>query len=159
MNMSNLLELAIIAFIVIGIGAAIWRGGARNPVGTGGLDRKLTTMGSEVHAMRTKVGDIERRVENMESSAANATDIARIESTLKEHADEVAALARTLAATSQSIRGMADTLPDINSRLRATSQQIGELRELSAARGEAAEHTRKQVDRLYDVLVTRGMER
>jgi len=64
MSPANLFELLIIFVIILGIGAAIWRGGARNPVGTGGLASSLTEV-------KAKLGEIETRVEAVETKAAS----------------------------------------------------------------------------------------
>ena len=131
MSQSNLLELAIIAFIVIGIAAAIWRGGAQNPVGTGGLKDGLTEV-------KAKLGEIETRVEAVETKAASTEDVKRLE-------DAVAKLA--------------EILPDIEARQRALSDKIGKHASTSAATGAKVEHISKQVDLIYSVLVPKGMER
>jgi hypothetical protein len=62
MSPSNLLELIIVLVIVIGIGAAIWRGGALNPVGTGGLT-------AQIGDVKAKLGEIENRVAEVETRA------------------------------------------------------------------------------------------
>lgn len=129
MTAENMLELAIIAFIACGIGAAIWRGGAANPVGTGGLDRKLTKLGGELGEVRVKVTEIEERVEDIDRREAKVADIKRLE--------------RQLAAHSQ--------------RTEAMARDIAQIRETAAARQAAGEHVSRQVDALYEVIVRKGM--
>lgn len=138
MNSSDLIELAMIAFIMIGIGAAIWTGGARNPVSTGGLDRKLVAMGHQLNGVESKVGDIENRVEEIERDAATTEDIKRLE---------------------KQISVIAKVLPDLESRQRAASDQLADIRANSAARSATVEHIKTQVDRMMDVLVTKGMNK
>jgi uncharacterized protein YoxC len=136
MTSSNLLELAIIAFIVVGIGLSIWRGGARNPVGTGSLDKRLSKIGGEVASMKTKVGEIEGRVEAFEATVASVDDILRLE---------------------RAITKMSEALPDLESRQRALSDKIGEHAATSAATGAQVTHINRQVDLIYQTLVTKGM--
>lgn len=131
MSPGNLFELAIIAFIVIGITIAAWRGGAKNPVATGGLDKRL----SEVSA---KLGEIEIRVEAVENKGASAEDIERLE---------------------QAVANLARTLPDIEARQRALSDKVGKHAATSAATAAEVKHISKQVDLIYSVLVPKGMEK
>lgn len=138
MTSSNLLELAIIAFIVLGIGAAVWRGGARNPVGTGGLDRKLSTFGSALAGVQTKVGEIEDRVEKIESKAASAADIQRLE---------------------KQIEKLWQILPDIEARQRVLSDRMGEHAQTAAITAAKVDHIDRQVGLIYAVLVPKGMGR
>ncbi len=149
MSPANLLELAIIAVIVLGIGAAIWRGGARNPVGTGGLDKKLTALSGEVRQMNqtiggkiagveTKIDEIERRVEAVEREAVTPKDIARIE---------------------KAVDKLAKALPDLEGRLRAQAEKQGEHAQTSAATAATVQQIAKQVDLIMSVVVPKGMEK
>jgi chromosome segregation ATPase len=131
MSPSNLLELAIIAFIVLGIAAAIWRGGAQNPVGTGGLNTQLIEV-------KAKLGEIETRVEAVETKAASTEDIERLE---------------------EAVGRLAQTLPDIEARQRALSDKVGKHAATSAATAAEVKHISKQVDLIYSVLVPKGMEK
>ncbi|MFO6448969.1 hypothetical protein ACLBKU_17690, partial [Erythrobacter sp. NE805] len=66
---ANWLEISIILFIFGGIGVVIWlgwKGGAANPVTTGNLDERLNSFNTELSGVRSKVGEIEERVEKME---------------------------------------------------------------------------------------------
>lgn len=149
MSPGNILELLIILVIVIGIGAAIWRGGARNPVGTGGLDKKLTalsgevrqmnqTIGSKIAGVETKVDEIERRVEAVEREAVTPKDIARIE---------------------KAVDKLAKALPDLEGRLRAQAEKQGEHAQTSAATAATVQQIAKQVDLIMSVVVPKGMEK
>lgn len=134
----ELLELAIIAFILIGIAVAIWKGGARNPVATGPLQSRLSEFGATLTGVQTKVGEIENRVEGLEGKAASAADIARLE---------------------VAIAKLAQTLPDIEARQRALSDKMGEHAVAASATATAVTHIEKQVGLIYNVLVTKGMEK
>lgn len=138
MSQSNLLELAIIAFIVIGIGIAIWRGGAKNPIGTGSLDVKFGAISTEVVAMKVTLAAVETRVAQVEAVAATTEDIKRLES---------------------QIAAFASSLPDIEARQRALSDKMGEHAKQAAATATTVKHIDRQVDRIYAVLVPKGMER
>lgn len=158
-GVGNVLELAIIAFIVVSIGYLMWRGGAANPVGTGGIDRRL-------RAVSRKADEIERRVETIEREGASVADVARLEAQMAAHAtemklmsDRVAALPGQIEANRAAIERMAAALPDIASRQRALADLLAGVREEGAARTKSIEHLSKQVDRLYDVLVPRGLKK
>lgn len=138
MSPSNLLELAIIAFIVLGIAAAIWRGGARNPVGTGGLDRKISALSGEVQAVKTKVGEIVERVENIEKDTASPADIKRLE---------------------KAIDKLAQAQADQESRQRALADKQGEHAAISAKTAAAVEHIDRNVNLMMSVVVPKGMEK
>jgi len=149
MSPGNILELLIILVIVIGIGTAIWRGGAKNPVGTGGLDKKLTALSSELKAMNntigskiagveTKVDEIEGRVEAIERDAVSAADIKRIE---------------------KAIDKVAKAQADIESRQRALSDKQGEHAATSAAIAATVQQVADQLKLIMSVVVPRGMEK
>ena len=125
----NWLELAIIAFIVLGMMVAIWRGGAQNPVSTGSLNRKvgrieadLGTLKSELRAVDTRVTEIDRR-----------------------------------GATSDDIRGLERKLEEQGKCLSQLDSRLDGLSETVAASNSSAKHTSHQVDRLYDHIVSKGM--
>jgi len=118
------LELAIIGFIIAGIAAAIFKGGAANPESTGSLGRELRQVKNKVGALDVKVDQIEQQVAGLEGSSAKTLDLRRIEA-------DVAELKR----------------------------EVGTLRETVAAQHADIEHTRRQVDRLYDFIVERGMSK
>lgn len=127
----NWFELAIIAFIMVGIGAAVWRGGQANPEGTGKLRNTMGDMDKDVRALRGEVKGIERRVVAIENHAAKASDIERLE------------------------RLMADQ----NRTIEQQSLQLAKVGETVAASRAAGEQRGKQLDRLYDFIVERGMEK
>lgn len=149
MSPGNLLELAIIAFIVIGITIAAWRGGARNPVPTGSLDKKLTALSGQVDAinttigtrfenMETKVDEIENRVEAIERDAVTPADIKRLE---------------------RSVDKLAKSLPDLEGRLRAQAEKQGDHAATSAATAAIVQQMSKQLDLIMSVVVPKGMEK
>lgn len=149
MSPGNILELLIILVIVVGMGAAIWRGGARNPVGTGGLDRKLTALSGELKAMNNTIGtkiagvegkvdEIETRLEAVERDAIGVADIKRIE---------------------KAIERIAKAQADMESRQRALSDKQGDHAATSAATAATVQQVADQVKLIMSVVVPKGMER
>ena len=149
MSPGNLLELLIILVIVLGIGAAIWRGGARNPVGTGGLEKKLATVGTELTAIKSsidgelsgvkaKVGEIEERMDKFEEAVASVADIRRLE---------------------KAIDKLAKVQADAESRQRAMSDRLGEHASTSAATAAKVDHIDRNVSLIMSVVVPKGMEK
>ncbi|MFA6219607.1 MAG: hypothetical protein WC692_07480 [Erythrobacter sp.] len=138
MTPGNLLELLIILVIVIGIGAAIWRGGAQNPVGTGRIDRKINELSGEVKAVKSKVGEIVERVESIERETASPADIKRLEKAIDK-------LARVQA--------------DQESRQRALADKQSEHAAISAETAASVKHIDKNLTLIMSVVVPKGMER
>ncbi len=122
-------ELAIIAFIVIMMGVAIWRGGAQNPVSTGSLNRKVGRMANDLSSIKSEFEGIDKRVTEIERRGATSDDIRGIERKLEEHY-------RCLAQLDSRLDG---------------------LNESTAAKHASIDHTMRQVDRLYDHIVSKGM--
>ena len=123
------LELAIISFIIIGIGAVIFRGGQANPETTGRLHKRLSGVEGEVKALTSRMGEMEKKY-------ATSADIRRLEQLLKD------------AQSSRSEQGQI---------LSKQSDRIDRMAEDLAAQSESSRHTSRQVDRLYDHIVSKGM--
>ncbi len=138
MSPGNLLELAIIAFIVIGITVAAWRGGAKNPVGTGGLDRKINELKGEVAEVKTSVGDLVQRVEKIEGDTASPADIRRLE---------------------KAIEKLAKVQADHESRQRALADKQSEHAAISAKTAASVEHIDRNLTLIMSVVVPKGMEK
>ena len=81
---SDWIELAIIAFILAGIGVAVWKGGAANPEGTGSLGRKVNTISSKVSTLSVRLGHLESEFVELKAEAATTEDVARIEQLMAE---------------------------------------------------------------------------
>lgn len=126
----NYLEAAIVLLIMAGMGLLIWRGGAKNPVGTGGLDRKLAKVDGDVKSIAAKVDEIETRVEEIDKRAAKTSDIKRLERQLEAHVEKTDEIARALAAS----------------------------REDAAALKSSLDAVRRQIDLMYQVIVEKGMK-
>jgi peptidoglycan hydrolase CwlO-like protein len=138
MSPGNILELLIILVIVLGIGAAIWRGGARNPVGTFGLDKKINELSGEVKAVKSSVGDLVDRVEKIEGDTASTDDIKRIE---------------------KAIDKLAKAQADQESRQRALADKQGEHAAISAETAASVKHIDRNLTLIMSVVVPKGMEK
>jgi hypothetical protein len=138
MSPGNIIELLIILVIILGIGAAIWRGGARNPVGTGGLDKKIIALSGEVKAVNGKVGDLVERVEKIERDTASPADIRRLE---------------------KSIEKLAKVQADHESRQRALADKQAEHAAISAQTATAVQHIDRNLTLIMSVVVPKGMEK
>ena len=181
----NWLEIMLIAIILGGIGLVIWKGGAANPVGTDTLRSKLGALDNDLRAVKTKVDTVETRVAELDQRAATKGDIERIENRLVvweskfEGLDrrldntelgvgrieaEVSALKRVIEAmaegqrvSNQSLHGIADRVSAngaITAQVPAFMERV--LRDTATTAAES-QAVRSQVDRLYDIITTRGM--
>jgi len=95
---SNWLEYAIIVFIIVSIGAVIWRGGSANPEGTGSLGRKVVRLDGDVRKFGGQVAEVERRLAEIERSTAKVSDIKRLERGLAESDGKIDELIKLTAA-------------------------------------------------------------
>lgn len=94
--MSDLYQWAIIAFILLGIGVAVWRGGQANPESTGKLARRLGRVELElkekatttdVAGLNSKLAGVEARLAaEHELNARTLAAVTRIESFLIQKA-------------------------------------------------------------------------
>jgi septal ring factor EnvC (AmiA/AmiB activator) len=134
----NWLELAGIIAILSAISVAVWKGGQANPVGTGSLDKEIAGLKTKVAAIDGKVGTIdgklgtmEKQVKHIERRAASVGDIERLERTLMEQDRNIA---------------------ELTARLSEHGEMLARVLESGEQRG-------KQMDRLYDFIVQRGMSK
>lgn len=72
----SLFELAIIIFIMLGIGVALWRGGNANPESTGRLARKIGGLDS-------RLSHVEREVSELKTECATVKDIETVRAEMK----------------------------------------------------------------------------
>lgn len=147
--MSSWLEAAIIAVILLGIVVAIYKGGAANPVSTGGLGSRLNTMDGDLRALTTKVdtveisvGAVETRVSELNKLSATKGDVERLEKHFQDYKRQIDSLdermdafdrdltaIRAMAASNQpiieamaeSIRHAGDTMQQIERKVDATA--------------------------------------
>ncbi|PAL25492.1 hypothetical protein [Sphingopyxis sp. GW247-27LB] len=94
--MSDLYQWAIIAFILLGIGVAVWRGGQANPESTGKLARRLSRVELElkdkatttdVAGLTSELAGVKARLEaEHELNVRTLAAVTRIESFLIQKA-------------------------------------------------------------------------
>lgn len=190
----NWLETILIVIILGGIGLVIFKGGAANPVSTGGLDRKMIVLEADVSALNvklggveTKVGAVETRVIEFEQRAATKGDIERMEARLAGSERKLEALDGRLDTTEQSlariesdvgalktvVNSVAEGLRVYNLSLQGIADRVAAngaitaqvpafmervLRDTATTAAESGA-VRSQVDRLYDIITTRGFEK
>jgi uncharacterized coiled-coil protein SlyX len=128
---TSYLEWAIIVFITGGIAYSIWRGGAANPETTGALGRKISKLEVRVGAVDTQVSALGEKVGHLEGQMAD------LESS---------------AAKGDDIKRLENTVTELRSK-------VATLAEGLAAQQAHIEHTRRQVDLLYNFIVERGMSK
>lgn len=138
LDLGDLKEIAIILIILFGMGAAIWRGGARNPVGTGVLGREINELKGEVAEVKTSVGDLVQRVEKIEGDTASPADIRRLE---------------------KAIEKLAKVQADHESRQRALADKQAEHAAISAETAASVKHIDKNLALIMSVVVPKGMEK
>lgn len=126
----NVLELLIIAFIIGTLFYLIWHAGQKNPVGTGQISTRLSKVEGELHGLNAKVGDLDGLVGDIDARAATKGDVQALDRKLGEH----------------------------NRKVDKLTGEISALRELTAAKHADLAHTAMQVDRLYEVIVRKGMD-
>ncbi len=131
-------ELAIIAFIIVGIAYSVFRGGQANPETTGSLGGKLNSIQSELAGVKTDVAGVKAELGRVDS---RVTEIDR------------------RGATIDDVRGIEKKLDELGKALSALDGEVSATREAQAAQHSDIEHTRRQVDRLYDFIVERGMSK
>ena len=139
------LELVIIAIILIGIGVVIWRGGAANPIGTGKLLH-------DVSGMRQEQAAHGRRLKKLEQAAASAEDLEELREALKQQQARIETIDRQVGSIVETGKATASRVRHIDERQDKMAEDI------SGTRAEVAGLT-KSVDRMYAVIVPKGMER
>jgi hypothetical protein len=89
--MSDMLQWAIVAFIMLGIGVAIWKGGAANPQGTGQIAKQVGAMKGELIGLSARMGSVENEMEELKTESASAADIVGLRAVLDEKISTVRA--------------------------------------------------------------------
>lgn len=139
------LELTIIGFIIVGIAFSVFRGGQANPESTGTLGTKLSSFKSELAGVKGDVAGVKRQIEGVNS------ELRAIDSRVTE--------IDRRGATIDDVRGIEKKLDELKSTLSGLDNELSATREAQAAQHADIEHTRRQVDRLYDFIVERGMSK
>lgn len=125
----NFFETAIIAFIILGIAVAVWKGGAANPEGTGSLGKKLNTLDQDVRRLDGDLKHVKDEFDKLNTQAATKAGIKRLERKVDDHCGAV----------------------------EQVKQQVDEMAVSAASREATLDHVKSQVDRLYDFIVNKGM--
>jgi chromosome segregation ATPase len=139
------LELVIIAII---LGTIVWlsrRDGAANPVGTGKLLHDVSSMRQE-HVAHG------RRLQKLEEATASAKDVEELSAAFKEQQARIETIER-------QVGGIAETGTATARRVRHIDQRQDKMAEDIASVSADVRASSKQIDRIYDVLVPKGMER
>ncbi|NCP19052.1 MAG: hypothetical protein GW855_07835 [Erythrobacter sp.] len=139
------LELVIIGIILVGIGVVIWRGGAANPVGTGTLQHDVSSMRQE-HVAHG------RRLKKLEEATASAKDVEELSEALKKQQARIDSIER-------QVSGIAETGTATAVRVRHIDERQDKMAEDIASTRSDVGGAVKQIDRIYDVLVPKGMQR
>lgn len=184
--MDSWLEAAIIAVILLGIGVAIFKGGAANPVSTGGLDYKLSLLDGDVKSIKDKVAGVEERVTEIDRRGATNADIKRLEGrvdgwerklesidgrmdTLDREIGIITALEKSnqqaIAAMAESMRSAGESIQLIERKVDATAEItkrvpgfIEKVLEDVARTTAQSVSTKEQVDRLYNFLTEKALK-
>tara|TARA_Y100001951_G_C11080973_1_gene151315 strand:- start:97 stop:507 length:411 start_codon:yes stop_codon:yes gene_type:complete len=135
--MHSYYELAIIAFILIGIGT-VWKFGAANPVGTGKLQHDVKNIRQETAAQGRQLKEISKTVD-AEKLRVDALG------------DRMGEIEKNVAGIEETVNATAATVAKMDARQDVAGEKI-------AAIDVRTEATARQVDRLYDHIVKKGME-
>lgn len=72
------IEMAIIAFILLGIGYSAFKGGAANPVGTATLERRINGISNKVSTLSSRIETIESDTKEIKQEAVTSQDFERL---------------------------------------------------------------------------------
>lgn len=151
-------ELGIIVFIVVGLGYTAWKGGASNPVPTGRLQTEVRKLQGDVKGFGGKLsaleqnsctrGDLALLQQALEAEQERAT---RVEQQLELVSTEVTEIRVTVSAKHQVIDGLAESVRTLSGRQETMAAQL-------ASTDATVRAIEKSVDRIYDVVVPKGMK-
>jgi len=146
------LELFIIAVILGGIVYLSLRTGQANPVGTGELQNDFSSMQHDVSSMRQEHEAHGRRLKKLEEATASAKDVERLSEAFKEQQARIETIERQVGS-------IAETGTATARRVRHIDERQDKMAEDIASTSADVRAASKQIDRIYDVLVPKGMER
>ena len=184
--MNDWLQLTIIAFIIGTIGWLVWKGGASNPVGTGKLQRDVTNVREQVTAIGTRLEGVEGNLKTerekvdtvsgkFESLVATLAEVRNESASRNKAVEALAESIRTLNANSKAheikmarrlagIEGIArdvaanrDSVRHLVKRFEANDASFDRLADRVSAVGATTQAIEKNVDRIYNQLVQKGM--
>lgn len=154
---SDWYELAIIAFILIGIAFSAWKGGAANPVPTGRLQTAVQKLQTDVKGLATSVdaltengctkGELKLLQQSFEAEQDRATLGFR---QLELLGTELSEIRISVGSKHEVIDGLAESVRALSSRQETMSAQL-------ASTDATLRSIDKQLGRIYDVVVPKGM--
>ena len=115
MQNTSWFELAIIGFILFGIGFVVWRGGAANPVGTGRLQH-------DVSNVRQKVQAIERSLQTIDP--ASKEDVERMGATLREEKARIDGVFERIDDLGDQVSGIREAMGTRHAVIDALSESV-----------------------------------
>jgi chromosome segregation ATPase len=146
MTPGQLLQAAIIIFIMVTFGYLIWTARGANPVGTAVLQRDVTSL-------KTDVSGIKARLSSLDEGVASSRDVERIEGVLQEERANISKLFQSIAridrdlsqiaqsqsANSSVVNGIAESLKAVTGDLKSHQGYVHEkLGELASVKVEVA---------------------
>tara|TARA_B100001179_G_scaffold177718_1_gene132974 strand:- start:750 stop:1289 length:540 start_codon:yes stop_codon:yes gene_type:complete len=177
--MYNYYELGIIAFILLGIGYVLWKGGAANPVGTGKLQHDMKNARTEIATLGRKVGDIDKtvtaekirldqfseRMSSIESEVEGVHIVVKgmsesmrtLTDDFRRHRENVDAKLAVLGTMDERIAANSRGVDRAMTYLQAIDERQDKMGEQIASTAVQCAATGRQVDRLYDHIVNKGM--
>lgn len=129
--MSDWFQYSVIAFIILTIGWQVLRTGQANPESTG-------TLGQQLNSLDAKVGNFDGKL------AAIKLEVDDTDGRLK--------LIEQNAAKTTDIKRLEKAVGDLQG-------DVSELSKSAASREATLDHVKEQVDRMYRVIVERGMSK
>lgn len=158
MTMGPTLQIGIIVFIIGAMAFLIWKGGAANPVGTGGLQSGLKELDS-------KVSTIEGRVEEIDAERVTTKDVERLKEMIRDRDKRLDALDTDFDELRDTINAKLAAIDVLGEKVDRIDKQLPDLVRRQQALGETTSATAsdlklvgKQLDRLYDFIVKKGVE-
>lgn len=179
--MYNYYELGIIAFILVGIGIVLWKGGAANPVGTGRLQHDMKNVRQEVSAIGTRMDTLDgtvtaekRRIDGLDTRMASIEkQVDSVHTVTKALSESVRALTTEFREHREYVGGQLSVLGSMDERIASNARDVQTtmkcVEAIDARQDRMAEQvastavqcgaTGRQVDRLYDHIVNKGMSK
>lgn len=135
-----LLQAVLIIFILGGVGFLVWRDRASAP----------GKVAHDVSGMRQEQAAHGRRLKKLEEAAASAEDVERLNAAMKEQQTRIEKMERQVGSIAET--GIATAR-----RVRHIDERQDKMAEDIASTSADVRAASKQIDRIYDVLVQKGM--
>lgn len=128
--MSDIFQWAIVIFIVLSVLYHVWKGGRANPEGTGSLGRKVNGLSSQVSALSGRT------------------------------AQQVSALSDRVGQVEVDVKDMkrdGATTADVSHLEKLLDSRLDTIRTEMAGHKEMSEGTSRNVQRIYDLMLNKGL--